>query len=74
MRDILGDDQLHAHGLRHTFATILYGYEKDIKAVKDQLGHSSITTTDIYAKSLPGEKLRQAKVFDDLAAKVEKPP
>lgn len=74
MRDILGDEQLHAHGLRHTFATILYGYQKDIKAVKDQLGHSSIATTDIYAKSLPGEKLRQAKVFDDLAAKVEKPP
>ncbi len=74
MREIVGDPQLHAHGLRHTFATILYGYRKDIKAVKDQLGHNSIATTDIYAKSLPGEKLRQAKVFDDLAAKVETSP
>lgn len=66
MRKTLGDDSLHAHGFRHTFATILYHNEKDLKAVRDQLGHSSIATTDIYAKSLPDEKLRQMQVFSDL--------
>ena len=73
MRVILGDVTLHAHGLRHTFATILYGYRKDIKTVRDQLGHSSIATTDIYAKSLPDEKLQQMQVFKELIQQAHGP-
>ena len=36
------------HNLRHLFARVLYGIEKDIAKLADILGHSSITTTRIY--------------------------
>lgn len=36
------------HNLRHLFARIFYGVEKDIAKLADILGHSSINTTRIY--------------------------
>lgn len=36
------------HNLRHLFARVFYGIEKDIAKLADILGHSSIHTTRIY--------------------------
>lgn len=36
------------HNLRHLFARVFYGVEKDIAKLADILGHSSINTTRIY--------------------------
>ncbi len=36
------------HNLRHLFARVFYGIEKDIANLADILGHSSINTTRIY--------------------------
>lgn len=36
------------HNLRHLFARVFYGIEKDIAKLADILGHSSIDTTRIY--------------------------
>ena len=36
------------HNLRHLFARVFYGIEKDIAKLADLLGHSSINTTRIY--------------------------
>ena len=36
------------HNLRHLFARIFYGLDKDIAKLADVLGHSSIETTRIY--------------------------
>ena len=36
------------HSLRHTFATQMYRYTKDILIVKELLGHRSIEATQIY--------------------------
>jgi integrase/recombinase XerD len=66
MGKMAGMDHLHPHVFRHTFATILYENQKDIKAVKEQLGHGSIATTDIYAKSSTTAKIEQIKVFDQI--------
>lgn len=36
------------HNLRHLFARVFYGMEKDIATLADILGHSSINTTRVY--------------------------
>lgn len=43
------------HNLRHLFARVFYGLEKDIAKLADVLGHSSIETTRIYIISSGSE-------------------
>lgn len=43
------------HNLRHLFARVFYGLEKDIVKLADILGHSSIDTTRIYIISTGAE-------------------
>ena len=51
MREIDGQDtKYHLHCLRHTFAVRRYLQTRDIYLVKQELGHSSVVTTEIYAK------------------------
>ena len=51
MREVDGQDtKYHLHCLRHTFAVRRYLQTRDIYLVKQELGHSSVVTTEIYAK------------------------
>lgn len=47
------------HNLRHLFARVFYGIEKDLAKLADILGHSSINTTRIYIISTGDENRRQ---------------
>ena len=47
------------HNLRHLFARVFYGIEKDIAKLADVLGHSSINTTRIYIISTGNEHRRR---------------
>ena len=47
------------HNLRHLFARVFYGIEKDIAKLADILGHSSINTTRIYIISTGEEHRRR---------------
>ena len=51
IREIDGEEtKFHFHCLRHTFAVRRYLHTRDIYQVKQEMGHSSVTTTEIYAK------------------------
>ena len=44
----INPQKVFPHNLRHLFARVFYGIEKDIAKLADILGHSSINTTRIY--------------------------
>ena len=52
-------DKVFPHNLRHLFARVFYGIEKDIAKLADILGHSSINTTRIYIVSTGIEHRRR---------------
>ena len=45
------------HACRHSYGTFLYQKTKNLRLVQKQLGHSSITTTTVYADVLVKETL-----------------
>jgi len=51
----LDDQRLHFHSLRHTFASWLAQKGTSLYEIQKLLGHTNITTTQIYAHLLPCE-------------------
>jgi site-specific recombinase XerD len=61
------DNAIHFHSLRHSFASNLVQKGVPLYTIKELLGHSSISTTEIYSH-LNMETLREA------IAKLDQPP
>ncbi len=56
-------EKVFPHNLRHLFARVFYGIEKDIAKLADILGHSSINTTRIYIISTGTEHRRRMETM-----------
>jgi len=58
------DERIHFHSLRHSFASYHISNGTDLYVVRDLLGHSSVTTTEIYSHLDTRSIQKSAKVFN----------
>ena len=52
------------HSSRHTTATLAITAGADISAVKEMLGHGSVTSTEVYAKVGLDKKIQAVSLTD----------
>jgi site-specific recombinase XerD len=57
-------ERLHPHALRHTYAIRYLSLGGTLEALRDQLGHASIATTQIYLQAASWQRAEQVARLD----------
>ena len=68
--DSIIKDKLSSHVFRHSFATTMLENNADIRHIQKLLGHSSISTTEIYTKVAKSMKKRVLDAYHPLKNKL----
>jgi integrase len=66
MRNAKIDKHITYHCSRHTFATMMLTLDVDLYTVSKLLGHSKITTTQIYAKIIDKKRVDAVSKVDGI--------
>lgn len=72
---VVAMERFTAHQLRHTYATMLYNANVDVKSAQEYLGHSTIQTTlAVYTHLTPEKQEASTKAFNDYLTQNHKTP
>ncbi len=64
------DRRVHAHGLRHTYASELAREGTAINVIRDALGHTSLAVTDRYLRDVAPVMVVSPRALDRLTARL----
>ena len=70
----VGIENFRIHDLRHTCASLAVSEGVSLEALRDLLGHSSVTVTERYAHLAPAKVREAVAVLDEVRSRSESKP